>query len=344
MVDTNRKEDDGVVRKVAAGNMNEPNHVKPTTKVGNDHLGITSLDKEGEVSMKNEVPSSLNTNLHDATVVVDESLTRFGELHLVLTMNPSKVIGIDEGEVSMKNEVPSSLNTNLHDATVVVDESLTRFGELHLVLTMNPMSLVHVTSAKVIKALTTARPTRFGHRSPTAPSRSTRHLQPTLFRIGQELPAKQPAEPPPPAETPLAEPPPPAETPPAEPPLVETRPPMLEKGMYDSLKTHIMLYIQGKENGEMLRDSVEHDPYKFKSEITVKDTDGVTDICREERLEDLKGDDKLCYDSDIKAVNILFLGLSVDIYTLINHYQTAKEIWDRVKELMEGTKMTKQER
>ncbi|GJY10901.1 hypothetical protein Tco_0379086 [Tanacetum coccineum] len=34
----------------------------------------------------------------------------------------------------------------------------------------------------------------------------------------------------------------------------------------------------------------------------------------------------------------------VDIYTLINHYQTAKEIWDRVKELMEGTKMTKQER
>nr|GEX84201.1 putative zinc finger, CCHC-type [Tanacetum cinerariifolium] len=32
------------------------------------------------------------------------------------------------------------------------------------------------------------------------------------------------------------------------------------------------------------------------------------------------------------------------IYTLINHYQTVKEIWDHVKELMEGTKMTKQER
>ncbi|GKE23846.1 hypothetical protein Tco_1435358 [Tanacetum coccineum] len=65
--------------------------------------------------------------------------------------------------------------------------------------------------------------------------------------------------------------------------------------------------------------------------------DGVTDIRRAERLEDLKGDDKLRYESDIKAVNILLLGLPVDIYTLINHYQTAKEIWDRVKELMEGT-------
>ncbi|GJX74681.1 hypothetical protein Tco_0313276 [Tanacetum coccineum] len=89
----------------------------------------------------------------------------------------------------------------------------------------------------------------------------------------------------------------------------ETRPPMLEKGMYDIWKTRIMLYIRGKENGEMLKDSVISGPYKFKSEITAKDTDGVTDIHCEERLEDLKGDDKLRYDSDIKAVNILLLGL-----------------------------------
>ncbi|GJS26918.1 hypothetical protein Tco_0487538 [Tanacetum coccineum] len=94
----------------------------------------------------------------------------------------------------------------------------------------------------------------------------------------------------------------------------------------------------------MLRDSVEHGPYKFKSEITVKDTYSVTDIRREERLEDLKGDDKFRYDSDIKAINILLVGLPIDIYTLINHYQTTKEIWDRIKELMEGTEMTNQER
>ncbi|GKF50199.1 hypothetical protein Tco_0146666, partial [Tanacetum coccineum] len=65
---------------------------------------------------------------------------------------------------------------------------------------------------------------------------------------------------------------------------------------------------------------------------------GVTKIRRPQRLEDLAGEDKLRYDSDIKAANILLLAFPVDIYTLINHYQTAKEIWDRVKE------MTKQER
>ncbi|GJR30198.1 hypothetical protein Tco_1106430 [Tanacetum coccineum] len=124
----------------------------------------------------------------------------------------------------------------------------------------------------------------------------------------------------------------------------ETRPPMLEKGMYDSWKTQIILYIRGKENGEMLKVSVDNGPYQFKSEITVKDTNGVTDIRIPQRLEELDRQDTLRYDSDIKAVNILLLGLPVDIYTLINHYQTAKEIWDRVKELMEGTKMAKQER
>nr|GEU48802.1 retrovirus-related Pol polyprotein from transposon TNT 1-94 [Tanacetum cinerariifolium] len=90
-----------------------------------------------------------------------------------------------------------------------------------------------------------------------------------------------------------------------------------------------------------LRHSVKNGPYKFKSEIIVKDTDVVTNIHRAQRLKDLVGDDKSRYDSDIKSINILLLGLPVDIYTLINYYQTTKEILDRVKELIEGTEMIK---
>ncbi|GKB62788.1 hypothetical protein Tco_0918974 [Tanacetum coccineum] len=74
----------------------------------------------------------------------------------------------------------------------------------------------------------------------------------------------------------------------------ETRPLMLEKGMYDSWKTQIILYIRGKENGEMLKDSIDNGPYQVKSEITVKDTDRVTDIRRPQRLEDLEGIALLC--------------------------------------------------
>ncbi|GJS59318.1 hypothetical protein Tco_0654102 [Tanacetum coccineum] len=105
----------------------------------------------------------------------------------------------------------------------------------------------------------------------------------------------------------------------------KTRPPMLEKGMYDSWKTQIILYNRGKENGKMLKDLIDNSPYQFKPEITVKDTNGVTEIRRPQRLEDLARQDKLCYDSDIKAINTLLLGLPVGIYTLINHYQTTKK-------------------
>ncbi|GJS65847.1 reverse transcriptase domain-containing protein [Tanacetum coccineum] len=47
---------------------------------------------------------------------------------------------------------------------------------------------------------------------------------------------------------------------------------------------------------------------------------------------------------DIKATNIILLGLPVDIYTLVNHHKTAKYIWDRIKELIEGIELTIQER
>ncbi|GJW13173.1 hypothetical protein Tco_0017306 [Tanacetum coccineum] len=60
----------------------------------------------------------------------------------------------------------------------------------------------------------------------------------------------------------------------------------------------------------MLKDSIDNGPYQFKLEITVKDTDGVFDIHRPQRLEDLAGQDKLRYENDIKAVNILLCGFA----------------------------------
>ncbi|GJR36711.1 hypothetical protein Tco_1212395 [Tanacetum coccineum] len=37
-------------------------------------------------------------------------------------------------------------------------------------------------------------------------------------------------------------------------------------------------------------------------------------------------------------------GLPPDVYTLVNHHKVAKEIWDRVKLLIEGTEFSLQER
>ncbi|GJX73372.1 integrase, catalytic region, zinc finger, CCHC-type containing protein [Tanacetum coccineum] len=64
----------------------------------------------------------------------------------------------------------------------------------------------------------------------------------------------------------------------------------------------------------------------------------------EERDLNIGGDYKERYNADIRATNILLQGLPKDIYTLINHYTDAKDIWDNVKMLLEGSELTKEDR
>ncbi|GJU09462.1 putative reverse transcriptase domain-containing protein, partial [Tanacetum coccineum] len=46
----------------------------------------------------------------------------------------------------------------------------------------------------------------------------------------------------------------------------------------------------------------------------------------------------------MKATNIILQGLPADTYSLVNHHKVAKDLWERVQLLMQGTSLTKQER
>nr|GEX71715.1 hypothetical protein [Tanacetum cinerariifolium] len=59
---------------------------------------------------------------------------------------------------------------------------------------------------------------------------------------------------------------------------------------------------------------------------------------------DLSHEETDRYNADIWATNILLQGLPKDIYTLTNHYTDAKDIWDNVKMLLEGSELTKEDR
>ncbi|GJV96946.1 hypothetical protein Tco_1548523 [Tanacetum coccineum] len=59
---------------------------------------------------------------------------------------------------------------------------------------------------------------------------------------------------------------------------------------------------------------------------------------------DLSAKEKERYKADIRATNILLQGIPKDIYTLINHYTDAKDIWDNVKMILEGYELTKDDR
>ncbi|GJS58480.1 hypothetical protein Tco_0653264 [Tanacetum coccineum] len=128
----------------------------------------------------------------------------------------------------------------------------------------------------------------------------------------------------------------------------DTRPPMLDKTDFASWQQRIRLYYQGKENRVNILKSIDEGPFQMGTfrETLAEGTEGVLHL-RPERprvYSDLTPKKKERYNADIRATNILLQGLPKDIYSLINHYTDAKDIWDNVKMLLEGSELTKEDR
>ncbi|GJT80360.1 reverse transcriptase domain-containing protein [Tanacetum coccineum] len=117
----------------------------------------------------------------------------------------------------------------------------------------------------------------------------------------------------------------------------DNRPPMLDKDLYDSWKSQMELYMQNREHRRMILESVEHGPLIWPM---VEDNG----VIRTKKYAELSAAKKIQADCDIKATNIILQGLPADIYSLVNHHRVAKDLWERVQLLMQGTSLTKQER
>ncbi|GJX96498.1 hypothetical protein Tco_0352296 [Tanacetum coccineum] len=67
-------------------------------------------------------------------------------------------------------------------------------------------------------------------------------------------------------------------------------------------------------------------------------------VTRLKKYAELLAAEKIQADCDRKATNIILQGLPAHIYSLVNHHRVAKDLWERVQLLMQGTSLTKQER
>ncbi|GJY74386.1 hypothetical protein Tco_0478817 [Tanacetum coccineum] len=128
----------------------------------------------------------------------------------------------------------------------------------------------------------------------------------------------------------------------------DTRPPMLDRTDFASWQQRIRLYCRGKENGVNILKSIDEGPFwmgTFRETLT-EGTEGAPNLGPERPrvYSDLSPEDKERYNADIRETNIPLQGLPKDIYSLINHYTDAKDIWDNVKMLLEGSELTKEDR
>nr|GEV20351.1 hypothetical protein [Tanacetum cinerariifolium] len=117
----------------------------------------------------------------------------------------------------------------------------------------------------------------------------------------------------------------------------DNRPPMLEKDMYDSWKSIMELYMMNRQHGRMILESVENGPLIWPS----VEKNGVT---RPKKDSELSATEATQADCDVKATNIILQGLPPDVYALVINHKVAKELWERIQLLMQGTSLTKQER
>ncbi|GJR95179.1 retrovirus-related pol polyprotein from transposon TNT 1-94 [Tanacetum coccineum] len=117
----------------------------------------------------------------------------------------------------------------------------------------------------------------------------------------------------------------------------DNKSPMLEKHLYDLWKSRMKLYMMNRPHGRMILTSVEKGPLVWPTIIV----DGVT---RPNEYTELTPTETTQADCDIKAINIILQGLPTEIYALVSQHRIAKDIWEKIKLLMQGTSLTNQER
>nr|GEV85711.1 hypothetical protein [Tanacetum cinerariifolium] len=100
---------------------------------------------------------------------------------------------------------------------------------------------------------------------------------------------------------------------------------------------------RGKENKKLLINLVLNGPFKYGT-VTIPGTATTPATGKDRTYNELIDAEKIHERCDIKATNIVLQGLPQDIYNLVNHHTEAKDIWDRVKLLIEGSEISLQER
>nr|GEZ98457.1 hypothetical protein [Tanacetum cinerariifolium] len=67
-------------------------------------------------------------------------------------------------------------------------------------------------------------------------------------------------------------------------------------------------------------------------------------VTRSKKYSELSTTEAIQADCDVKATNIILQGLPPDVYALVSTHKVAKELWEIIQMMMQGTSLTKQER
>nr|GEV44306.1 hypothetical protein [Tanacetum cinerariifolium] len=126
----------------------------------------------------------------------------------------------------------------------------------------------------------------------------------------------------------------------------ENHPSMLNKDNYVPWSSRIIRYARSRPNGKMIVNSIENWPYVRRMIATPGEPDlpvPVPKSFHEQTDEELTENDIKWMDADDQAIQTILLGLLEDVYAAVDSCETAKEIWERVRQMMKGSDIREHE-
>nr|GEV21992.1 hypothetical protein [Tanacetum cinerariifolium] len=126
----------------------------------------------------------------------------------------------------------------------------------------------------------------------------------------------------------------------------ENRPPMLNKDNYVPWLSRIIQCARSRPNGKMIVDSIENGPYVRGMIATPGEPNlhvPVPESFHEQTDQELTENDIKRMDADDQAIQTILLGLLEDVYAAVDSCETAKEVWERVRQMMKGSDIGEQE-
>nr|GEV20646.1 hypothetical protein [Tanacetum cinerariifolium] len=127
----------------------------------------------------------------------------------------------------------------------------------------------------------------------------------------------------------------------------ENRPHILNKDNYVPWSSRIIRYARSRPNGKMIVDSIKNGPYVRRMIATPGELDlfvPVPETFHEQIDKELTENDIKRIDADDQAIQTILLGLPEDVYAVVDSCETAKEIWERIQQMIKGSDIEEQQK
>nr|GEX42714.1 zinc knuckle family protein [Tanacetum cinerariifolium] len=123
---------------------------------------------------------------------------------------------------------------------------------------------------------------------------------------------------------------------------------MLPTGRYPQWRSRFLRYIDTRPNGDALRKCILSGPYKPTTVLVqaVAVTDDSLAILEHTTIEtpmNMSPRNKAYFQAEKEAIHLILTGIGDEIYSTVDAFQTAQEIWKAIKRLLQGESLNIQD-